>query len=317
MYHIILAQAFKDTMKEDKMKKTLALILVMTMLIPGITPASFAGNNSKLTDFINNDLPTLIKSLESVNGSSTSMLSSSYHLSTPEYSYSSDGYEIIEYPLYQNGILTGIYSIIVDNGQYYSNLSTDVESYDFAIKTSGKVSTAHIIDVQEQPAYGLMSLFRGASLSRSNGTKLSVPIQRQGSYGYCWACCITSMIYYIDGISKSPGQICDDMGVEYKNGANGGANLIKAEAAFQKYGFTTQMGGVMTESQIVKVIDSDLPVFTQWFSDKPDRDGHSMVLAGYRYSSSGFGMTLMDPNRGFIASRYRGKKIKNYIQRKW
>ncbi len=109
---------------------------------------------------------------------------------------------------------------------------------------------------------------------------------------------------------KSPGQICDDMGVEYKNGANGGANLIKAEAAFQKYGFTTQMGGVMTESQIVKVIDSDLPVFTQWFSDKPDRDGHSMVLAGYRYSSSGFGMTLMDPNRGFIASRYRGKKSK-------
>ncbi|GKT22201.1 hypothetical protein ADUPG1_004497, partial [Aduncisulcus paluster] len=75
-----------------------------------------------------------------------------------------------------------------------------------------------------------------------------------------------------------------------------------------KYGFDTQMGGSLDESQIVTVIDNDLPVFTQWFTSQ--RDGHSMVLAGYSYSSSGFGMTLMDPNRGFIAARYEGSDSK-------
>jgi hypothetical protein len=139
----------------------------------------------------------------------------------------------------------------------------------------------------------------GALLRTPTWYGLNIPIVQQYNDDNCWAACVALAGKYFTGISKTARDVCDEVGIEY----NEGAYSYQIAGALNIYDLNGYVAGGYYQyiADIYDLLSSDIVPLAIYGSnlwdDNPKNDhGHNVIIQGYQVSTQGAFLRIMDPN---------------------
>lgn len=169
-------------------------------------------------------------------------------------------------------------AVLYDSGRSYSK--TQISA---ARRTSGSVITENT------------SISITAILTRNSTKQLNVPIKPNMSVngkGICWAACVASVVQYRKGTTLYAKGVFDDLELIYGATPSGIPTWINR--GFSLYSVSVTQTASRSAGAVYSSLNSGRPVMIDVFPNSGV--GHSVVIAGVTYNSSGGTYTIMDPN---------------------
>lgn len=173
----------------------------------------------------------------------------------------------------------------VSSNKRGASIETPGENLQIADVEYSEVKSATPIEVLANADYSVMAT---APTSKT----CNVAFVQQTHGGTCWACTVSSIGKYRTTINKTQEYICDKLGKDYELGGN----VYDMKNAFSTiYGLSSYVAMTAPSDQmIIDKIVANKPIAAGFTNSKA---GHAVAVCGYKGSSSGLGIVMMDPNR--------------------